>query len=375
MTILLIEDDLDHQALFQRNVRKSSQQWVRKLDVVDSFAKARVHLEKELPDAIVLDLTLPDSPLEKTLSSGIRELSDFPIVVLTSLEDVELGERAINAGAQDYLSKSQVTPPLLRQTIRFAKERHHNKIQLAQRNRDLQAFAHTLAHELRNPLQTVSIALDHFSEKTTDDPVDQQLLELATDSTERMVGIIQGFLSYAKSGDLGHYEKLDLAETVQTLVSKLELNHEENLQLTLAQDLPTVFAPRTLFLQVLDNLLRNSIRYRHPERAIAIEVFNADSPAGFVRVGVRDNGQGISQPDQKQIFQPFYRGTTSYVTEGFGIGLSLCQRVIESMGGTIHVTSKPGLETTFFLTVPEKAPQNHTESLAKSEKAATVTGD
>ena len=376
MQILLIEDDPDHQVLFRRTIQMGDMKWTRRLEIASSATEGKAILETMTPDVIVLDLDLPDSPIVETIGGTIGEFSNFPIVVLTSLEDVKLGEDSIQAGAEDYLSKGQLTPALLRQTLRFARERHQNRIQLKRRNQELQDFAHTLAHELRNPLQTVSIAIEHTQSKQDLAEEEQQLLELANDSAQRMSCIIQNFLDYAESGDVGISEAVNLPEAVRNLVQKIEINTGISVELEIDAGMPPLMVPDTLFLQVVDNLLRNSVRYRHPERPVKVEIIREDAPKGFVTLHVKDNGQGISLADQERIFQPFFRGdAAASVSEGFGIGLSFCQRVIEAMGGTIAVSSEPQQGATFSLTIPlEEVTTANEKSEEAKDSADLVTG-
>src|SRR5690606_27642664 len=115
-------------------------------------------------DAILLDLKLPDSNLGETVPRLVAQVPAMPIIVLTSLNDLDLGVCAVQQGAQDYLVKTQLSAELLIRALHYAieRKRYANELQrytndLRRSNEELHHFARTVAHEIRTPLLVVQI--------------------------------------------------------------------------------------------------------------------------------------------------------------------------------------------------------------------------
>ena len=126
--ILLIEDNVGDIQLLQEHL--ASQPMPFELDVAENLAAGLRKLEKNACDVLLLDLSLPDSPSPRTLRRAAAKAGDVPIVVLTSLEDEEVGLASVHAGAQDYLVKEKATGPSVARALRYAMERQKIESQL-----------------------------------------------------------------------------------------------------------------------------------------------------------------------------------------------------------------------------------------------------
>lgn len=109
-------------------------------------------------DVILSDLSLPDSQGLETLRRLIERVPDTPIVVMTGLNDEKTGIEAVHQGAQDYLVKGQVDSNLLARSLRYAVERHRKQ-------KELDAFIHTVSHDLKNPLINIRSYLEMLGKK------------------------------------------------------------------------------------------------------------------------------------------------------------------------------------------------------------------
>ena len=114
-------------------------------------------------------------------------------------------------------------------------------------------------------------------------------------------------------------------------------------------DLPTLHCNREQLIQVFENLIGNAIKYRHPARAPHIEI-NANREGSWWRFSVKDNGRGFSMEYAKTIFDLFKRLHGQQIP-GSGIGLALCDRIIEQHGGRIWAESEPDIGSTFHFTI------------------------
>lgn len=130
-------------------------------------------------------------------------------------------------------------------------------------------------------------------------------------------------------------------------------------------------ADRTRLKQVLLNLLSNAIKYNRPQGTVSIQVTARD---GFVRLEVSDTGYGIPADRRQELFQPFSRlGAEESAIEGTGIGLTICRRLMQMMGGAIEMTSEEGQGSTFWIELPEVASEQKTRSSHLKQAITTET--
>lgn len=162
-----------------------------------------------------------------------------------------------------------------------------------------------------------------------------------------MATLIDTVLTYARLGSQTQFQHVDLNRVLTDVLVDLR-SDLEGVSSSL-DNLPTVFGDEAQLRSVLQNLLANAARYRHPERSPVIGV-GARRQGDFWRVEVTDNGRGIAPDHHDRIFDPGYR--VDGTEPGFGIGLDTCRRVIEGHGGTIGVDSDGRSGTTVWFELP-----------------------
>lgn len=216
-------------------------------------------------------------------------------------------------------------------------------------------FTADASHELRTPL---SVILSHaeLALARPRSPEDyQKAFQACRRASLRMKSLIDALLSLARF-DSGKFEMVrqpvELDRVAHEATEMLQpLAHERNVQLTCLAQPVTVIADQDRLFQLLTNLLSNAIRYNRPDGTVTIEVTH-DADTATVRVS--DTGVGISPEDLPRIFDRFYRvdKVRSQVEGGCGLGLAICQTIVESHGGTITATSEPGVGTTVEVRLP-----------------------
>ncbi len=222
---------------------------------------------------------------------------------------------------------------------------------LRQQYAELAYIAGGLAHEIKNPLSTIRLNLDLLAEDLDpDNPAHRRMLrklELVQRECERLEGIVEEFLQFARASEL-HREACDLNALVQDLVEFLGptmAEHRIEVAFYPRSDLPLVRVDRDLLKQALLNLLLNA-RDAMPEGG---QIVIATQPGdGDVQVTVIDTGVGMPREILEKIFHPFF----STRRHGTGLGLPTVRKIVEAHGGKVTVESEPGKGSKFTIHLP-----------------------
>jgi signal transduction histidine kinase len=226
--------------------------------------------------------------------------------------------------------------------------------ELKRTNRDLDQFAQSASHDLQEPVRTVFISTQMLREVvgTTADPVVDHYINQIVRSTGKLERLLKDLRSYltVTDGAEDPEAEADAERVLKRVAANLKTQMEEHQVRLRSTPLPRVRMREAHLEQILQNLIGNAVKYRG-ESVPQIQVSAAQEPGGWL-FSVKDNGIGIDPEYSEHIFGIFRRlhGPTY---EGTGIGLALCQRIVERYGGRIWVESAAGQGSTFFFTVPK----------------------
>jgi PAS domain S-box-containing protein len=242
----------------------------------------------------------------------------------------------------------------------------HYTEELERSNGELQQFAYAVSHDLKAPLRAVKSFLGLLREDTQGqlDAKAEEYIHFAIDGTERMEGLIEALLDYARVDTRGRDPMPTDAEAVLTRVlDTLQFEIERRDAVVTHEPLPTVLADPTQLAQLFQNLIGNALKFcaQKPPRVHVTaeklprppeEAWREGKPAyDMWRFAVRDNGIGIAPRHHERIFAVFERLHTREEYEGTGIGLAICKRIVERHGGRIGVDSDVGEGSTFYFTL------------------------
>ncbi|MEM1093079.1 MAG: PAS domain S-box protein [Bacteroidota bacterium] len=228
---------------------------------------------------------------------------------------------------------------------------------LEQRNKELEQFAYIASHDLKSPLQSISGLVKLFRKRYGDalEGVGQQYLDFIADGVDRMARLIDDLLNFSRASNKAlKLQPVELDAMIRVQLHQLEAQIVAAEAEITVDPLPVVMADGRYLGQVFQNLLANALAYRRPGVAPVVQV-SASREADRWRIDVRDNGIGIAEEHQERIFDIFQRLHTEEDYPGTGIGLAICQRVVERHGGTLSVTSLPGEGSTFSVRLPASA--------------------
>jgi PAS domain S-box-containing protein len=232
--------------------------------------------------------------------------------------------------------------------------------ELERSNADLEQFAYVASHDLRQPLRTVASYTELLAERYSGrlDERGDRWITYVLGGVDRMQRLIDDLLALARvHTHAGAFVQTDMAALVMDTWERVR--HEYPCQARLVHSsLPTIVADTGQLEQLFQNLFDNALKYSRP--GIPVEVLVSAEPVGrepgLWEFTVRDNGIGLDMTYAGRIFEIFQRIHQSDEYEGTGIGLAICQRIIERHGGEIRVDSVPGEGASFRFTLLERGP-------------------
>lgn len=227
-----------------------------------------------------------------------------------------------------------------------------------------QDFVANASHELRTPLAIINGYLENLlDDGMVDEPeMARRFLGIMQKHTERISRIVEDMLviSRLESGESSaiNIEPFKLRSCVNDVLERLESvirNQQADVSVHLHDDNALIHGDRFYWTQVLFNLVENALK-QNPHKDLKVHVGSEATP-DLIRIWVSDNGIGIPSSDLPHIFRRFYRVEKHHSQleiKGTGLGLSIVKRAIEAHSGTINVTSVPGRETKFLMTIPRE---------------------
>ncbi|WP_233571835.1 sensor histidine kinase [Cellulomonas triticagri] len=273
-------------------------------------------------------------------SEGPGEVADLAAAVermrltlVAQVQEVE-ASRAEIAGAHDLLSEQ-------------AEE-------LRRSNRDLEQFAYVASHDLQEPLRKVA-SFTQLLQKRYGGQLDEradQYIGFAVDGAKRMQQLIQDLLGFSRVGRTGgELADVPLGEAAADAVGNLEHLIADTGAVVEVDDLPVVLGERPLLVQLLQNLVGNAVKFRHPDRTPHVRI-SAERVGDSWQLECRDNGIGIDPQYADRVFVIFQRLHAKDLYEGTGIGLALCKKIVEYHGGRIWLGEHDGTGTSIRWTLP-----------------------
>jgi light-regulated signal transduction histidine kinase (bacteriophytochrome) len=229
--------------------------------------------------------------------------------------------------------------------------------QFEETNKELEAFAYSVSHDLRAPLRAIDgfskFVLEDYGRKL--DKEGQRLLGLIRSNTQKMDQLITDILTLSKVTRSEHkVSKIDMTKMALSMLNEaVSPEIQEKLSLKI-DELPEAFADSTYIKQVWINLIANAVKFSSlkKKQVITIGGFNRE---GFHVYYVKDNGVGFNPEYAHKLFGVFQRLHKSEDFEGTGVGLAIVQRIIHRHGGKVWAEGKEGKGATFYFSLPAKS--------------------
>lgn len=227
---------------------------------------------------------------------------------------------------------------------------------LMQANADLEQFAYSASHDLREPLRSISIYSDLLVRDYAKllDERGIEFLKLLRSGARRMDALLDDLLCYAHASSIpeGPVEPVDAMGPLQWALDNLRgAIQQSDAKITIGQ-MPVVRMRESHLSQIFQNLIGNAIKYRKPNQQVEIYICARKADDEWI-FGIGDNGIGVPRAYKETIFGIFKRLHPDSEYSGTGMGLAICKRIVERYRGRIWVESESELGATFFFSIPD----------------------
>jgi two-component system sensor histidine kinase/response regulator len=344
--------------------------------------------QAQVPDLILLDVMMPDLDGYAVCQrlKSLPATREVPVIFISALDEANDKVKAFTAGGVDYVTKPfepreilarvQTHLTLHRLTRRLELVNASQAQQLAEleaRNEELDAFAHTVAHDIKSPMAVISGYSDLLLEAFDDLPPDKRTEALYSISrgTQKIVNIVDELLLLAgvRRTEV-QLAPINMERVIREVKQRVEyMLVESQAEVIIPETWPVASGYAPWIEEVWVNYLTNACKYggQPPQIELGADPQGfpsapppksggqGENPEGLrlVRFWVRDNGKGLSPEDQARLFTPFTRLDQARA-RGHGLGLSIVRRIVEKQGGQVGVMSSgvPGEGCTFYFTLP-----------------------
>jgi signal transduction histidine kinase len=276
---------------------------------------------------------------DRGANANLRQMSMIRFRLMVTLLGLGLVGLIATAALGRWASK---------QVARREAEMAQHAAMLETRNRELDAFAGRVAHDVRGPLTTIKLAMTPLGRQL---PPGDRTLERLTRGVRRMEGLVEDLLALARI-EARVQGRCDPARVVAEVQGEFAPRIEaERGALRVAVDHAEVSCSEGLLRQAVTNLVENAVKYHRPEVAPEVSI-SGTAVDGSYDLRVSDNGVGMSKEEAAHAFEPFYRAPRTQELPGTGLGLSIVSRVAEASGGKLSVQTRLGQGSTFVVHLP-----------------------
>jgi len=378
--IVLADDEAAHVEAIRRALEDSALGF--EIRVVGTLAEFRAAVAARSPQIALVDLNLPDGRAVELLSTPLQD-APFPILIMTSHGNEQTAVEALKAGALDYVVKSAESfagmPRSLARALRewgLIQERKLAQEALVAAkeaaegaSRAKSEFLALMSHELRTPLNGVMGGVQML--RCTDlSPEQEGYLELIMSSARNQLSLVNDILDLARTDSDGlalEKEAFLLRESVNHTVKlqQAELDKKGlSLQLSYDAELPDrVVGDALRFRQILLKMLANAVKFTEKGGvSITLTLVSRQGGEVVVRCSVADTGIGVAKEQADTIFAPFVQADMSATRKygGSGVGLTICRRLTDALGGRIWFENNPGGGSIFSFELPLQLPVDAT---------------
>jgi PAS domain S-box-containing protein len=336
--------------------------------------KIKGYKEEEIVGKSFLNFYLPEDrtkglPLQllaearekgKAIHEGWRLRKDgttfWGSIVLTALHDDE----------NKIIGISKVTRDLTERKLTEDRLKEYST-QLEFQNKELEQFAYSASHDMKEPLRKIHLYNSWIAENPSNylDEKSREYIKRSIVAVKRMMVLIEDLLTYSQTtANVESFEQINLGEIVAEIAHHHRDEFEQQTASLEIQGLPVVYGVPFQLQQLMDNLITNSIKYKHPDRDAVINITSElvkgaelnekdiEADKQYYKISVIDNGIGFDPQHSEKVFDIFQRLYNLPGTTGSGIGLAICKRIVQNHKGFIRAKGKEKEGARFDIYLP-----------------------
>ena len=319
------------------------------------------YLPEDRENGVPEKLLLEAKEKGKAIYEGWRMRKDgsrfWGNIVLTALHDDE----------NNLIGFSKVTRDLTERKLAEDRLREHTN-QLEFQNKELEQFAYAASHDMKEPLRKIQLYNSAIADNAANtlDEKSKEYLNRSITAAKRMAGLIEDLLAYSKTTvTTESFEQVNLNEVIEEIILMHKEEFEQRKVSIKMKSLPVICAIPFQIKQLMFNLINNSIKYKHPDRNVCVQIETEvvkgekiNEPGvepfkNYQKISVIDNGVGFNQQYAEKVFNIFQRLNNSPSAKGSGIGLAICKRIVQNHHGFIMASGTEKKGARFDIYIPE----------------------
>jgi len=361
LQILLIEDIQEDMELMSMTLRKAGMRFnIKQVDTREEFVQA---LSDYNADIILSDHAIPQFNSLEALSMARKVKTDIPFIIVSGGVSEHMAKTCIQQGANDYVLKSDIyrLPLAIQKALRTSNTSYATREDLIQKvddltriNHELEHMVYGVAHNLRSPLNSVLGLLDLAKQEGESASENlKHYFQMMEESIRKLDSSVNDLLKYARNSKKEiTIEKIDFRAIIEEGIQQMKfIKGFDRIRANVDVNQSSLFYSDTHRIRaVVNNLISNSVKYMDYSKSNPSIEITAEVNKHRASLTFKDNGIGINSAYLSKVFTMFYRATSQ--NEGTGLGLYLVKETVQRLGGTIHVQSKEGDGTTFYITLP-----------------------
>ena len=352
--VLLVEDNPGDARLLEEMIAGTGNAPFD-LTCVERLSEGLERLGNGRIDAVLLDLSLPDSQGFDTFVRMHAHAPEVPIIVLTGLDDQEIAIQAVQKGAQDYLVKGQVEGDSLTRAIRYAIERKRLEAQLGEFHelKAVERMTEGFNHQFKNIITGIMLSVQ-TARMDAGEGI-QGPLEIAEEASVKVADMVQQLALFSQRMNVDKMD-INVLSVVNEVAESCRSTFDPKISIDIQSSEETAVIDgdmgklKQVFLNLCTNARDALEALSDTDRQLHISINLEQAESEQYIISVSDNGVGMDEETQEHIFEPFF--TTKPNDEGLGLGLAISSDIVKQHNGWIDVESQFGEGTTFRVYLP-----------------------
>lgn len=329
------------------------------IDSTTNSTKALSLVTENDYDIVISDLVMPDLDGIQLLRKIKKIRPNTEVILITAFSSYSSALDAMHFGAFDYIPKP-FNPEEFKLRINRALNKRNAVLEKLTKVEEMERLIYTIAHDFKSFCISINgfsrILLDEYSDKLKEEG--SFLITRINANVGEMEKMIEGLLQYTRIGRFEEtWDVIDTYHLLRELADNFSpILREKEIDLIIENSIPKVYFYREGIRTIFTNLIDNAIKYSRDDVQSFIKIGTTSLPQkdekDFVKFFIEDNGIGIVDKNLTRIFEIFQRENSQAEKEGYGIGLAIVKRILETSHGEIYAQSEKGKNTFFYFTLP-----------------------